>query len=373
MRVIFVLPSAGGGGGAHSIVQEVLGLRRLGVSAAIATPRSLASQFQVRYPELQRSAVDNPVYSKIDELAGIMADYDLAIATTALSARTVVEAKTMCGDTPLSLGYYIQDYEPLFYPPGSREWSEARDSFDLMKSGLLFAKTDWLCSIVEANHNVGVRRVKASIDHDVYFPIDRSLGDPLRITAMVRPKTPRRAPKRTIRILEQIASTYGHRVEVTFFGCDKKDLADVGLRPSPRLESLGVLSRNQVASTLRNSDLFLDLSDYQAFGRTGLEGMASGCIPVLPVFGGTSEYAEPGINAFVVDTRSDDEILGGVDQFVNGRPQKRTEMRDAAIKTALNYSIAKAAYSELELFRDFVGDTGSRVAKLQTEVAAPVG
>lgn len=355
MRVIFVLPSAGGGGGAHSIVQEVLGLRRLGVSAAIATPRALASQFHIRYPELQRNAVDNPSYNKIDELAAIVAGYDLAIATTALSVRTVVEARDKA-DASLSLGYYIQDYEPLFYPPGSREWAEARDSFDLMKSALLFAKTDWLCSIVEANHNIGVRRVKASIDHDVYYPVDRTINDPLRITAMVRPKTARRAPKRTVRILEQLASKYGHRVEVTYFGCDSTDLANIGLRPSERLVSLGVLDRGQVASCLRHSDLFLDLSDYQAFGRTGLEGMASGCVPVLPVFGGTSEYAMHGINSFVVDTRSDEEILNAVDQFVMGRPQKCAEMRDSAIKTALDYSIARAAYSEFDLFREFIGD-----------------
>lgn len=367
MRIIFVLPSAGGGGGAHSIVQEVLGLRRLGVNAAIATPRSLASQFQIRYPELQRNAVDNPTYSKIDELASIIADCDLAIATTALSARTVVEAKEKANGSPVSLGYYIQDYEPLFHPPGSREWGEARDSFELMKSDLLFAKTDWLCSIVDANHNVGVRRVKASIDHDVYYPVDRTLGDPLRITAMVRPKTPRRAPKRTVRVLEQLAATYGQRVDVTFFGCDLIDLANVGLRPSPRLGFLGVLNRAQVASTLRHSDLFLDLSDYQAFGRTGLEGMASGCVPVLPVFGGTSEYAEHGINSFVVDTRSDDEILKTIDQFVTGRPQKRSEMRDAAIKTALDYSIAKAAYSELQLFRDFIGQAAPQSIRIPSE------
>jgi hypothetical protein len=356
MRVIFVLPSAGGGGGAHSIVQEVLGLRRLGVSAAIATPRSLASQFQVRYPELQQRGVDNPSYAKVDELAVIIADYDLAIATTALSVSVVLHAKEKLGRARLKLGYYIQDYEPLFYPPGSREWTEAKASFDQMKSGLLFAKTDWLCSVVDANHNINVRRVQPSIDHDVYSPIHRPVGEPLRITAMVRPKTARRAPKRTVRILEHLAFQYGPRVELTYFGCDEADLASVGLRPSKALHSLGVLDRNQVASTLRHSDLFLDLSDFQAFGRTGLEGMACGCVPVLPAFGGTGEYAEHGKNSFVVDTRSDDEILAAVDQFLNGRPQRRAEMRDAAIHTALDYSIAKAAYSEYELFRDFIGE-----------------
>ena len=369
MRVIFVLPSAGGGGGAHSIVQEVLGLRRLGVGAAIATPRSLAAQFQVRYPELQRNAVDNPVYGKIEELASIIAEYDLAIATTALSVGTVVQARDMGGQSAPRLGYYIQDYEPLFYPPGSREWNEARASFGLMQNALLFAKTDWLCSIVEANHNIHVRRVKASIDHDIYHPADRGLGEPLRITAMVRPKTPRRAPKRTIRVLEHIAFKYGTRVETTFFGCDATDLANVGPRPSSNLKSLGVLDRNQVANSLRHSDLFLDLSDFQAFGRTGLEGMACGCVPILPVFGGTGEYAEHGVNAYVVDTRSDDEILQVVDQFIEGRPQRRAEMRDAAIHTALKYSIAKAAYSEFELFRDFIGESAPTALGASTDAA----
>lgn len=171
---------------------------------------------------------------------------------------------------------------------------------------------------------------------------------------MVRPKSPRRAPKRTIRILETIASSMPG-VKVSFFGCEYHELAELGFRPSDALVNLGVLSRHRVAETLRSSDFFLDLSDYQAFGRTGLEGMACGCVPVLPVFGGTHEYAVHGVNSFVVDTRSDDDIMAAVDQFANGRPKRRLEMRDAAIETALNYSIPKAAYSEYKLFRGFIG------------------
>lgn len=369
MRVIFVLPSAGGGGGAHSVVQEVLGLRRLGVGAAIASPRLLAPQFQICYPEVQRNAVENPPYSNIDDLAAIIGGFDLAIATTALSVEAVAQAKERSDKPGPKLGYYIQDYEPLFHPPGSREWSEARASFGRIKNGLLFAKTDWLCSIVEANHNIRVQRVQASIDHDVYYPSDRPLAEPFRVTAMVRPKTARRAPKRTIRVLEHVAFKFGPRVETTFFGCDEIELGKFGLRPSQALKALGVLDRYQVASTLRHSDLFLDLSDFQAFGRTGLEGMACGCVPILPVFGGTGEYAEHGVNSYVVDTRSDEEILLAIDQFLNGRPQRRLEMRDAAIHSALNYSVAKAAYSEYELFRDFLGNSSAVATKASAEAA----
>jgi hypothetical protein len=114
MRVIFVLPSAGGGGGAHSIVQEALGLHRIGVAAAIATPDMLASQFQARYPELRHYALENPIYANVDDLSAIISGFDLAIATTALSVETVVVARDKVESRGVKLGYYIQDYEPLF-------------------------------------------------------------------------------------------------------------------------------------------------------------------------------------------------------------------------------------------------------------------
>lgn len=354
MKIIFVLPSAGGGGGAHSIVQETLGLTRLGVTAAVATPRAAAPRFRAQYPELAANNVANPLYGSVQELAAAMSNYQLVIATMALSVSDVVEASKLQGNAKrLKLAYYIQDYEPLFYAPDSPDWAAARQSFQLMEGGLMFAKTDWLCSIVDRNHNVAVQRVQASIDHDTYFPRLRPADEPLRVVAMVRPKTARRAPKRTIRVLEQIVSKMPN-VEASFFGCETADLPKFGIRPSESLISLGVLSRSRVAETLQRADLFLDLSDYQAFGRTGLEGMACGCVPVLPTFGGTDEYAQHGLNSYVVDTRSEEQVLAVVDQFANARRQWRLEMRDEAIETALNYSISKAAYSEFKLFRDFL-------------------
>jgi hypothetical protein len=357
MKIVFVLPSAGGGGGAHSIVQEAVGLNRLGLDVSIATPRDLASKFRVKYPELAARGVANPVYSSADNLKQVLEGRDLAIATTALSVRTVIESHALIekGRRP-KLGYYVQDYEPLFYPPGSANWMEAKGSFGLMRDGLLFAKTDWLCSIVEANHNVGVRRVQASIDHDVYYPVHQSGSGPLRITAMVRPQTQRRAPKRTIRSLERLASNFGEQVELSYFGCEADDLERINVRHSPALVSLGVLSRAQVAATLRHSDMFLDLSDFQAFGRTGLEAMACGCVPILPVFGGTDEYAEHGLNSYLVDTRSDEQIFSAAAEFIQGRVGLRTEMRKHAIRTALRYSVGRAAYSEYELFREYLQD-----------------
>jgi glycosyltransferase involved in cell wall biosynthesis len=357
MRVIFVLPGRGGGGGAHSVVQETLGLQKLGVDVAIAASQDSLSVFRTTYPELEHHHVPVPTFRDDAELRTRIEGYDLAIATTAPSANQLAAAVAGIaeGRRPRT-GYYVQDYEPLFFTPGTPEWAASRTSYTALPNCLLMAKTNWLCATVHENHNRQVVKVSPSIDHSVYHPSARPEADRLTITAMIRPKTPRRAPRRTVRILERLAADYGDQVRITTFGCERADLELNGLRLSPGIEHSGVLSRRQVAATLRVSDLFLDLSDFQAFGRTGLEGMACGCIPVLPVFGGTDEYARHRQNAFLVDTRSDEAILEAVHEFVANSAAIRKQMRHAAIATALDYSIERAAFSEYEAFSAFLGD-----------------
>jgi hypothetical protein len=53
----------------------------------------------------------------------------------------------------------------------------------------------------------------------------------------------------------------------------------------------GSLSREGAAAALPASDIFLDLSNYRAFGRRAPEGTACGCVPVLPQLGGADEFA----------------------------------------------------------------------------------
>lgn len=356
MRIIFILPGRGGGGGAHSVIQETMGLKRMGVDVAVASTQQHSVAFRNTYPELETHRISNPLFNTVQDLQGVIADYDLAIATTAPSANQLAAALKALGEgRKPKPAYYVQDYEPLFFTPGTPEWDDARASYTALPGALLFAKTDWLCAMVNQNHNVVVSRVKASIDHDTYYPDARPLSDRVTISAMIRPKTMRRAPRRTVRILERIVAALGDRVQVTSFGCDRADLDSAGLKLSESITHLGVLARKQVASTLRASDMFLDLSDFQAFGRTGLEGMACGCVPVLPLFGGAWEYARHRDNAYLVDPRSDEAILDAVEEFVSNDAKQRGRMRLSAIDTALGYSIHRAAFSEYEIFTDALG------------------
>lgn len=356
LSVMFILPGRGGGGGSHSVVQEVIGLARMGVPVAIASSRAHLEEFRASYPELAERGIANPAFDDMAELAAPLQDHALAIATTAPSAVMLAQAvKELPQARRPAIGYYVQDYEPLFMAPGSPQWQEAHASYTVNKRALLFAKTDWLCDIVGINHHVNVERVKASLDHTVYYPDLSPYSGPVRIAAMIRPKTPRRAPRRTARILERLSDTYGDRVQLTSFGCTNQERRASGLYMSGQVNHIGVLSRQEVARQLRQTDLFLDVSDYQAFGRTGLEGMACGAVPVLPVFGGVSEYARHRENAYVVDPRSDERILESVADYMADRTGIRQAMKMAGILTAQNYTVGAAALSEYKVFCSYLG------------------
>jgi glycosyltransferase involved in cell wall biosynthesis len=354
VSVLFVLPSGGGGGGPNSVAQETMGLARLGVDARIGVNAPNHAKLVASYPELQDLKVPFHSYADADELAQHMLSCNLVVATTNASVYDVFEARARLQkehrNAPIKYAYYVQDYEPLFYPPESERWAKAYKSYTLLTDAMLFAKTQWLCDIVYANHGVRVMKVKPSIDHDVYFPDLRRDNSTLSIVAMMRPSTPRRAPKRTLRIMNAITARFGD-VSMQVFGSTTAELASAGIDLPSSIKNWGVLKRSEVPDLLRSADMFLDLSDYQAFGRTALEGMACGCVPIVPILGGVSEYAAHGRNAFVVDTRSDEAVLGAVEIFVSMSSEARAEMRQLALETAADFTVTKAALSELRIFR----------------------
>jgi glycosyltransferase involved in cell wall biosynthesis len=354
--VLFVLPSVGGGGGSHSVVQECRGLSQLGVRAAIATPETHLQALGATYPELRNGQAMLRGFSSAEALGALLGDFDLAVATTFESVYVLKDAlDTMPGRSPKT-AYYIQDYEPLFHAPGTDKWHRARGSYEALKGALLFAKTHWLQEIVHANSRVPVAKVMPSLDREIYYPGPIHKADQsVTISAMLRPKTPRRAPWRTLRVLERLGRTFGEEVRLVTFGSSRDELEEFGLRPSRSIEVMGSLARTEVASLLRQSDLFLDLSDYQAFGRTGLEAMACACVPLLPALGGAAEFARPWLNAIVLDTTDEEAVFDAVNAYISLDRAAKTDMHVAAVKTSLRYSIEGAALSEWEIFSRFLG------------------
>ena len=100
---------------------------------------------------------------------------------------------------------------------------------------------------------------------------------------------------------------------------------------------------------MRRCDVFIDASAYQAFGRSGLEAMACGAVPLLPALGGVHEYALDGENALILADAGPREIAAAIVGLAHERP-RLDRMRRAGVLAARAFSTERAARSQLELF-----------------------
>jgi GT2 family glycosyltransferase/glycosyltransferase involved in cell wall biosynthesis len=350
-RILFLLPVSGGGGGVHSIVQETMGMRRIGVRAKIAVPKKHRPKFIKKYEDID-VVEDLFVGFEPHELGELSKKFDVIVGTIYTSMKLVKEV--VDANPGIQPAYYVQDYEPLFSEPGTPEWQEARDSYTLVPNAILFAKTDWICQKVYEEHGVHVRKVSPSIDHDVYKPDPLAkkragLEDKIVLSAMIRPKTPRRGAERTMRLLKRVYDHFGDKVHIELFGCAEDDPLFQQLERGFNYNNNGELTRLGVAAVLQKSDCFIDLSDYQAFGRTGLEAMACGAFSILTKFGGIYEYAVDNSNAVIVNVFSNEECFNKTIKSITDA-RSVIEFKCRAFQVASLFSVHQAAVSECIIF-----------------------
>ena len=355
-RVLFVLPIRGGSGGANSVIQEVMGMRALGVDAKVATHVKYLKDFERFYADLLAEDVYFVFFDSDQDLLDKASDFDVIVATLWSSPAQIAPVAVRFPEKLYV--YYVQDYEPWFFPADAKSRAIATDSYTLIPDMVLMAKTDWICRTVRERHGRDVYRVAPSLDHGIYYPPAERDASPsrVRVAAMIRPTTPRRAPLRTLRVLQDVAQRVDKNVSMLLFGCEPQNLTTYVRRNAPDLhldgsfENRGILPREGVADLLREADVFVDFSDYQAFGRTGLEAMACGCAVVLPAVGGIYEYAVDGDNCLAVDTSSVDDMASALTRILQDS-KLRARLKERGLATAARFDVARASLSELSVFR----------------------
>jgi glycosyltransferase involved in cell wall biosynthesis len=345
-KIAFVLPVRGGSGGAHSVMQEATALRDLGVDVMVLVNQQNYTSFMETYDRYSWTREGVLPFTGPRELGQIAAGTDVVVATTNTSVHSIAEA---IAETRANFrtAYYVQDYEPLFYEADTFDHGIAVASFTVLPNCTYFAKTRWLCDIVKAAHGHEVTRVVPSIDHTIYKPARRWPRDRRVLCAMVRPGTPRRAPRKTIALLERVAAGVFGSAEVRAFGADEQEMIEAGLSLPESVTFIGKLKQPEVAALLRDSDFFVDLSDYQAFGRTAAESMACGCIAVAPHLGGASDFIEDGVNAFLVDCGDPRSVDRAMYRMFSMSEAEASLMRYAGMEAVAGYTPVRAAISEL--------------------------
>lgn len=399
--IVFLAECAPGGGGVHSIMQEAGEMRRLGADVRVAVPSEYAEAYRELYPR----ATDGLLFEYADDAALIRAmnGVSVVVGTIFNSIKTLA---TVVSAHPRTLpAYYAQDYEPYFFPKTRERLTmrthpqtmiesntarerrltrraEAEQSYGAIEHMAVFAKTPWICRTIEKAHKVPVFRVAPSIDHALYRPPENfdSTGktrEPgvVHVAAMVRVTTPRRAPHRTMEALAALHAEHGDRVRIHVFGSTPEGMTQEDLVTDFPFEDHGVLTREQVAELLRDVDVFADLSDYQAFGRTALEAMACGCAVVVPAAGGAHEYARNGTTALVVDTSDDAACFEALDRLV-GDDALRTKLQVKGRRRSRDYTLRRAALSELTVLRtayELAGLDEAPAGSVELAVRTPAG
>lgn len=118
--------------------------------------------------------------------------------------------------------YFIQDYEPLFYPGGST-YALAESTYRFGFRGLV--NTPGLLAAVNKRHGTeGISFIPA-VDQTVYFPDTNRSNERIKIFFYARPNNPRNAFNLGMTIIKQLIEKYGDSIEIVTAGADWEESA----------------------------------------------------------------------------------------------------------------------------------------------------
>eukprot|EP00121_Abeoforma_whisleri_P013684 Awhi_evm1s12630 len=359
---LFVLPKKPNplAGGVISIIDIAVGLAEKGIAVQLAiTPKEKVEH----YKEVHPYAHSLSLFWGYDEeyreqhLAARAKKFQFIVATYYL---TVSWMKDIVKASPhLKPVYFIQDYEPWFFKEESPEYKEAYASYDLIPNQVGLLKTNWLRSKVESNHRLPILKMIPGIDFSSFSnETFHSIQDDgkIHIASMVRPRTPRRSALFTLKVLNNIRKLYPDLVVIHIFGYRPNSIETFGMSHlvHPDFKTHGLLDRSEVRELLAQSDIFVDLSIWQAFGRTGLEAMAARCVPVMPILGGADEYCTHLKDCLLVSTNQyagNADIVSAVSreiQQIIKNPKALAAMQHTAQEKARRFTLERQTQSTID-------------------------
>ncbi len=110
-----------------------------------------------------------------------------------------------------------------------------------------------------------------------------------------------------------------------------KRVAVLGL--DDRVEFVGELSDDELASRLERSHVCCVPARYEAFGMVHLEAMEHGVVPIAGSIGGTGEFLRDGRNGFLVDPTDDRAIADRLERLATDR-NRLAALGVAGLRTA---------------------------------------
>lgn len=289
----WVIPEPGIGGGGHiNIFRFVTRLQKLGFHNRIYlmypgqfTSDKKCEQFLEKYYEIDCSDIEVHIH---------LADMEYAHGVIATSWQTAYAVKRF--DNTISKFYFVQDYEPLFFPVGS-EYTFAENTYRFGFRGITAG--DWLKDKLHEEFGMIADSFSFSYDRELYRKGEKR-DDKNRVFFYARPYTARRAFEFGMVALTEVAKRVP-KLEVVFAGEDisryKIDFKHVNAGIVPLSELSDLYAQCDMCLVLSNTNLSL----------LPLEVMASNSVAVCTK-GPNSEWLVNDGNSVMVDFEVNDVI-----------------------------------------------------------------
>jgi len=340
LRITFLVAEMPISGGITAIVQLAREMILAGHDVRLVT------ETHELEPERFNLPVQPLVFSSRDELIRLFPASDVVVATYWTTAAKYLDELRDRYDF-VSV-YYLQDYEVYFYPEGdTANRSAVSKTYDHADHRIV--ESAWVEDLVRKNHGFECDRVHLGLDLGIFW--DRSgrstPGDVPRILSVARPSERRRGFLEVIDVFDRI-----HRirpdVEFVFFGTPDEEMPSY--LPFPYRNEGRIQDLNRVAELISSSDVLVDSSLFQGFGRPGLEAMACGTPCVLTSDGGIIEYARDGENCLTVAPRLTLRMSEAILRLLDD-PRLRERLRRGGLETAARFSHVHAAEQHLRLYQ----------------------
>lgn len=339
LRVTYVLPCLTMAGGVLSVVQLVNELVLLGVDARIVALRD--------YPEIYnwRFYTRPVIFSNLSQLKANFPETDVVVATHFTTAPWV--ADLLRSGRARKCFYFLQDYERWFFPESDqRSRDQVGKTYDLIAQKVV--KSDWLKGLLKQD-GYPSNKIRLGMDLLTFYPRDVEPCRNLVVLAMARPRTPRRGFATLVKALALVKKVLP-QTEIVFFGDEIRTQAI----PFSYTDSGVISDQNRLAEIYSRADVFIDSSDFQGFGRTGLEAMACGTAAVLTSVGGVTEYARDRDNCLLVPPKDPVSLARSVITLLTDKGL-RDRLTASGLETARAYCHKREARETLDYILELLG------------------
>ncbi|MEB4783688.1 glycosyltransferase family 4 protein [Paenibacillus jamilae] len=317
LSLAWFIPDFGIGSGGHlNIFRIVYLLEKLGVKSDIY----ICGGSQWGDSASVKGVIGNyffPLKSNVyilDDKVDVNIEYDAAVAT---SWQTAYYVRSF--DNCVKKVYFVQDFEPYFYAPGSA-YSFAEQTYKFGFYGITAG--DWLKEKLASDYGMVCESFSFSYEKDLYKPQEKRDKDTRRVFFYSRPPTERRGFELGILALNEFCKK-NPDVEIVMAGWDVSEYEI----PFKHFNA-GVVRIEELSHLYAQCDVSLILS-FTNLSLLPLELMASGC-PVVINQGRNNDWIDPDKNMFIYVEDDVNEIVEALDQVVNKKVDVQILMDNAS-------------------------------------------